>query len=258
LRSLWLPASVALAACLPAMEALGYGPEGHLIAGRAAEPMLCRRAADAVARLGGGDDLGEIGLWADRIRSDAAYANAAPWHYVNIPDGARVDDHRTPPEGDVLWAIEHFRARLVDGALDDRERGEALRFLVHFVVDLHQPLHVGLAEDRGGNGVAILYAGETINLHALWDTQVVERAGLSLADYTKIVTRRAAAVDDGDVLDHEMWAAESLALRGVVYAFGAAGREPSAEYLDRGAALTQTRLALAAARLAGTLNSIFC
>ena len=258
MRSRRLLAGCALAACLPAADALGYGPEGHLIAGRAAEPMLCRRAAAEVARLGGGEDLGEIGLWADRIRSDENYADAAPWHYVNIADGARVADHVTPPEGDVLWAIERFRSRLGDTNLGDRERGEALRFLAHFVVDLHQPLHVGLAEDRGGNEVELVLGGETVNLHGLWDTQVIARAGRSLADYTAIVMRRAATLDGGDVLDHEIWAAESLALRPTVYSFGAAGREPSAEYLDHAAALTETRLALAAARLAGTLNSIFC
>lgn len=260
MRSRWLPASVALAACLPALDALGYGPEGHLIAGRAAEPLLCRRAVAEVARLGGGEDLGELGLWADRIRSDAAYADAAPWHYVNIADGARVADHVTPPEGDILWAIGRFRARLGDAALDERERGEALRFLVHFVVDLHQPLHVGRAEDRGGNQIAIVYEGETINLHALWDTQVIQRVGISLEEYTAKIRPPAATIADGqgNVLDHEVWAAESLALRPTVYSFGVASHEPPAEYLEDAAVLTMNRLALAAARLAGTLNQIFC
>ena len=262
-----LLARLALAAWLPAASAVAHGPEGHLIAGRAAAPLLCPRAAAEVARLGGGEDLGELGLWADRIRSDEAYAHAAPWHYVNVPDGASIADHVTPPEGDILWAIGHFRARLGDDGLDDRERGEALRFLVHFIVDVHQPLHVGRAEDRGGNGIAIVYEGETINLHRLWDTQAVERArpnieqpSAALAAHLSRVTQAATArtIVNDSLLDHEIWAAESLAYRSTVYSFGAAGRELSAEYLDEAAGLTMIRLELAAARLAGTLNSIFC
>jgi hypothetical protein len=251
---------------LAAADALAHGPEGHLIAGRAAAPLLCPRAAAEVARLGGGEDLGELGLWADRIRSDEAYAHAAPWHYVNVPDGASIDDHVTPPEGDILWAIGHFRERLGDEGLDDRERGEALRFLVHFVVDLHQPLHVGRAEDRGGNAVSVIYEGETINLHGFWDTQAValarqdvERAGIPLAAHlSRVAGAAATTMVDDSLLDHEIWAAESLAYRSTVYSFGTAGRELSAEYLDEAAGLTRFRLELAAARLAATLNSIFC
>lgn len=260
-----LLAGLALLASLIAVDAIAYGPEGHLIAGRAAAALLCQRAASEVARLGGGEDLGELGLWADRIRSDPAYADAAPWHYVNVPDGASIADHVTPPEGDVLWAIGHFRAQLGDDSLDDRERGEALRFLVHFVVDLHQPLHVGLAEDRGGNEIAIVFGGKTINLHSFWDTQAIdrarqslERAGVPQRGLLSDVTRSAATVADGDILDHEVWAAESLAYRATVYSFGAAGRELSAGYLDQAASVSLNRLSLAAARLAGTLNSVFC
>lgn len=253
-----LLAGLALLASLIAVDAVAYGPEGHLIAGRAAAPLLCPRAAAEVARLAGAEDLGELGLWADRIRSDPAYADAAPWHYVNIPNGAKIAEHVTPPEGDVLWAIGHFRARLGDDGLADSERGEALRFLVHFVVDLHQPLHVGLAEDRGGNEIAIVYESETINLHAFWDSQAIEQVGIPLAEYTARITRAAAAVVDGVVLDHEVWAVESLALRPTVYSYGVAGREPSAGYLEDAAVLTMNRLALSAARLAGTLNSVFC
>lgn len=252
-----------LAACLLAVTVLGsevagaYGPEGHLIAGRAAAPLLCERAREAVARLGGGDDLGELGLWADRIRSDPAYADSAPWHYMNIEDGEPLADFRHPLEGDVLWAISHFSARLRDEALDDAARGEALKFLVHFIVDLHQPLHVGKASDRGGNSIELRFRGEETNLHRLWDTNAIDRRGLSVADYVEMVERIAPepAITS---LDPKVWAEESLALRARVYGFGRVGAEPPKSYLDFAADVTRKRLALAAVRLAGTLNGIFC
>ena len=179
-RCSFLVASVATLALCVIEQAAAYGPAGHLIAGRAAEPLLCRAAADAIVALGDGDDLGELGLWADQIRSDPAYADAAPWHYMNVDDDSTVAAFEHPPEGDVLWAIGYFRDRLADRSLPDAERAEALRFLVHFIVDLHQPLHVGRADDRGGNSVELRFRGEGTNLHRFWDTDVIEVTNLSI------------------------------------------------------------------------------
>jgi nuclease S1 len=251
-RAAWLALGL-----LVASAAQAYGPDGHLIAGRAAAPLLCMHAADEVARLGGGQDLGELGLWADQIRSDPKYAAAAPWHYMNLDDGARIEDFRDPPEGDVLWAIRHFSERLGDAALPDAERAEALKFLVHFVVDLHQPLHVGKASDRGGNAILIRFRGKETNLHRLWDTNAIEQANLSVADYVAMVERIRPGIAEAS-LDPKRWAAEDLALRNRVYDFGREGAEPPARYLDFAADVTRKRLALAAVRLAGTLNTIFC
>jgi hypothetical protein len=247
-----------LAAAWPGSPALAYGPEGHLIAGRAAEPLLCARAAEVVARLGDGQDLGELGLWADRIRAEPAYADSAPWHYMNIDDDAAISDFVHPPEGDVLWAIEHFSERLANGLLDDAARAEALKFLVHFVVDLHQPLHVGRAGDRGGNAVKLEFRGEETNLHRYWDTHAIETSGRSVSAYVAAI-RESAVRGGGRVdLNPERWAAESLALRDRVYAFGREGREPSRGYATFAAETTEQRLGLAAMRLAGTLNSLLC
>ena len=239
-------------------SALAYGPEGHLIAGRAAEPLLCERAAEEIRSLGGGDDLGELGLWADRIRGDERYRDAAPWHYMNIDDGIPLDAFEHPPEGDVLWAIGHFSSRLGDRDLAPDDRAEALRFLVHFVVDLHQPLHVGLARDRGGNAVELEFRGEATNLHRLWDTDAIAWTDRSVSAYTSVVARRAAEPAGPAELDPDVWAGESLALRRAVYDYGAPGREPPAAYLDFAARTTEQRLVLAARRLAGTLNSLLC
>jgi hypothetical protein len=249
--------SFALSACWCA-AADAYGPKGHLIAGRAAEPLLCERAAAAVARLGGSEDLGELGLWADRIRSNAAYASSGPWHYMNIADGVQLARYTHPPEGDVLWAIEHFSRRLGDGRLDNAARAEALRFLVHFIVDVHQPLHVGKAGDRGGNEIELRFEGEVTNLHRLWDTHAVDWADLSVPAYVRAVEALMEDDESEPSLDPLVWAGESLALRDGVYDFGREGRQPPKAYLDFAARVTRQRLALAAERLAGTLNAIFC
>jgi len=257
-RRLCRGGALGLAAAAVSHAAAGYGPQGHLIAGRVAEPLLCDRAAAAVAELTGNEDLGEVGLWADRIRSDPSYADSAPWHYMNIADDARIDNFTHPPEGDVLWAIRYFSGRLSARDLDLAEHTEALRFLVHFIVDIHQPLHVGLAEDRGGNAIGLEFQGEATNLHRFWDTHAIESAGLSVPAYVSSVVEEFAVLGSAISLDPVAWAQESQRLRQQVYGFGRAGREPAQAYTDLAARVTRDRLGMAALRLAGTLNEIFC
>lgn len=251
-------AGVAVLLVVAAVPALAFGPSGHRIAGELAEPLLCPRAATAVAELSGGESLGELGLWADRIRGDERWRHTAPWHYMNIGDDERLESYEHPPEGDVWWAVEHHAARLAGSALQS-DRAEALRFLVHFVVDMHQPLHVGRAEDRGGNRVDVLYNGTRVNLHRFWDTDAVRLAGSErrLIDALAPAARMllVGSADDPPAV----WAAESLALRSHVYAFtpqsrGAARLDDA--YLASAETITRIRLAQAGARLAGVLNRL--
>lgn len=239
--------------------ARAYGPEGHRLAGRIAQVRLCPQAEQAVAALAGGESLESLGLWADRIRGIARYAHSAPWHYMNIADGSALTAYRSPPEGDVLWAIERFRAQLADTRASRAQRSEALKFLAHLVVDIHQPLHVGRAADRGGNRVDLLYAQERINLHRFWDSEAVMLMGSTRLN-------RQAALDEfigaqqlktAGAFDARAWARESLALRGRVYELRAGGRLDRA-YLEFARTTSTQRLALAGLRLAATINAIYC
>lgn len=237
--------------------ASAYGPRGHLIAGAAAAPLLCEAAAQGVAILGDGQTLGELGLWADRIRGDERWSRAAPWHYVNVD--RNLDDLVHPPEGDVLWAIEHFSTELGRRELPQAERAIALRFLVHFVVDLHQPLHVGLASDRGGNRINVRYGRARANLHSFWDDDAIELTGLDVGAYAAViggrVRREYARAGTSTPTD---WARESLALRPLVYRFDRSTGRLSDRYVRVAQGVTETQLIRAAARLAATLNRIFC
>ncbi len=244
---------------LLAGPACAYGPEGHRVAGDLAQPLLCAGAATQVAALGKGQSLAELGQWADRIRDRKAWRHTGPWHYMNLPDDASVAGFRHPPEGDVLWAIAHFSRRLAT-AHSRADRSDALRFVIHFVVDVHQPLHVGRASDRGGNEVDVRYRDKTVNLHRFWDTDVLRVAGLSEARYEAALRPLVAVLAvQRDDSKPATWAAESLALRPWVYDFRRNARGPAvldAAYLDRADAVTRMRLAEAAVRLAATLNRL--
>lgn len=245
-----------------------YGPTGHRIVGTIAESYLCSRAATAIDALLDGESLADAGLWADRIRGDPEWRHASPWHYVNVADDAPVESASGGDRGDVLQAIARFRAELADSAVSDRHRAEALRFLVHFVADVHQPLHVGRAEDRGGNGIAVVLGSKRSTLHGLWDAQALLKADRRTRDYR--VADQALAIRTltaGDVAGLQRapvieWARESQQLRPNVYQFtpdpdGGPFR-PDAAYLAAAREITLLRLGQAAVRLAGLLNGVYC
>ena len=241
-------------------QAYGFGADGHRIAGLIAQDRLCTEAEHAVRTLGQGQGLDELGLWADWIRGEPEWAHSSPWHYMNIPDGERLEDYRHPPEGDILWAIRHFHDELRATNRSIDERRDALRFLAHFVVDIHQPLHVGRESDRGGNRVEVdPGVGEPVNLHRFWDTEAVNLTGLGVEDYAQVLTglteTNAQSWEQDTLMD---WARESQALRPELYDFGSRGNRLSSDYLEFAERVTRLRLAQAGVRLAAEINRILC
>ena len=124
--------------------------------------------------LGPGVSLQSIASWADQVRNQRR--ETGPWHYVDIPiDQPHLDMARDCPKGDcVLAKIEDFRKALKDPATAPEQRREALMFVVHFVGDMHQPLHCSDNKDKGGNDVQVKFgelgAARPYNLHSLWDS----------------------------------------------------------------------------------------
>jgi hypothetical protein len=288
-----LLALLGAAVLVPPRAAQAFGPLGHRIAGLLAQPALCPAARDEVAALGGGESLAELGLWADAVRGVPEWQRSAPWHYMNVDDGnlsdrdprggsirqggnggerdsdtaaaiSAIRAFRSPPEGDVLTAIARFRSELANRSLPARERAAALRFLVHFVVDVHQPLHVGRAADRGGNTIDVRYGSTVVNLHRFWDTDVLELRGLGAERYSRRLRQRFAAAPAASSDVAAVWAAESLTLRTPVYGFArraeptAAPHTLDAAYLAAAQVIVEERLVLGAQRLAATLNGVFC
>lgn len=198
------------------------------------------------------ESFAEACTWADRVRGNDGYRWTAPAHYVNLPRGAAgVDRARDCDTICVVTAIPRYLAALADGARSDSARREALKFVAHFVGDLHQPLHAGYADDRGGNDVRLLFAGDSTNLHRLWDGQLARAIGLGEADGARLHAA-IAPVDrarwrDGDPV---AWANESFALtERQVYA---GVDEPG--YVDRNRHAIIGRIQAAGVRLGLLLN----
>jgi hypothetical protein len=166
---------------LPA-PCFAWGAEGHRIVAEIAADELTPAARTQVEQLLGADasvGMMEASTWADEIR--ARRPQTAPWHFVDIPLAANAYDRsRDCPHDDCIVAQIERDARIVgDRQLAAPIRAEALRFLIHFVGDLHQPLHAADNADRGGNRVRVILRRRHENLHQVWDVDVVRALGRS-------------------------------------------------------------------------------
>lgn len=247
--------AIALLLSLPG-PAAAWGPTGHRVVGQIAENHLSADARRAVEALIGPEGLAEAATWADEIRSDPAWDKASPWHFISIDDGETLEATQRAPEGDVLWAIHHFSDVLVSPDASHEEKAEALKFLVHFVGDVHQPLHVGRRADRGGNSVRVTWFGRSTNLHQVWDSEMIDHEGLSFSELARFLDHpteeqvaawRASTPED--------WVRESFALRAKVYDLG--DGKLGYAYAYHEFPVVRERLLQAGVRLAGLLDEIF-
>lgn len=264
-------ALVALAAAILALgfcrAAIAWGPHGHRIAARIAESRLTPEARAAIKELlHDGDTLASIADWADHDGHDAV-PGSAPWHYVNVPlEAAHYDARYCPASGCVVSKIKHYRAVLADRHAPKQERARALLFLVHFVQDVHQPLHVGDNRDRGGNLTQIQYFNEGTNLHRMWDSQILDDASRDERAWVErirplLTPENVEAWSKGTV---ESWADESLQDAKKAYHFPAGATRPidsgaslGREYSEFALPIIRQRLAQAGVRLANELNAVF-
>lgn len=254
-----LPSSVLLLALmiLAPVRALAWGAQGHEIVAMIAVRELSPAARAETARLlGGVAMLVHDANWADEIRDQRR--DTGPWHFVDIPLAAAGYDRRRdcPDQACVVAQIEKDVQVLRNRKLGDGARAEALRFLIHFTADVHQPLHAEDNGDRGGNDVRVLIGRERTNLHRVWDADVVEVLGPdSVAIERRISVAQRKAWQAGTP---EAWANEAHAVaRDDIYPPLLGRREVRLprDYAWRYASVTQMLLAKAGLRLAWLLNT---
>ncbi|HVV28392.1 MAG TPA: S1/P1 nuclease [Rhizomicrobium sp.] len=245
---------------LPA-RALAWGAEGHEIIAAVALHELSPPARRQVAALLGSEAmLVHDSNWADEIREQRP--QTGPWHYVDIPLGANgYDARRDCGGGDCVVAqIGDDISRLGDRRLPPQARAEALRFLIHFVGDIHQPLHAVDDDDRGGNAVRVYLPGDRTNLHHIWDTEAVEALGPDIAAIADDIVRTTPPVQkkSWQAGDPAAWATESYRIaRDGIYPMvrGRHTMRLKPAYLRDEAPIVRLQLAKAGVRLAWLLNT---
>lgn len=239
--------------------ALAWGPTGHRMVATLAERQIDQKAhADIQHLLGvlGASSLADIANWADEMRGDPAQRelsrSTSRLHYVNFSDSRCLyEPVKICVDGQcVVAAINHYAAVLGDRSATDTTRADALRYLVHFVGDAHQPLHAGYRPDRGGNNYQVRFNGKGSNLHAIWDSQILASRHLGWKEYARRLQRPPVSDNDQDPAD---WAEQSCRITrdDGIYP---ASRTIDKAYLDRMRPIVERQIRLAAKRLADLLD----
>ena len=251
-----------------ARPAVAWGPQGHRVIARVASERLTPAARAAVRDLLHPDDtLPDIADWADH-EGHEVYPGSSPWHFVNIAIDERHyrDGRDASRPTNVVHQIDRYRSILADRSKPKTERQRALLFLVHFVSDVHQPLHVGDNHDRGGNETQIRFFGDGTNLHQLWDSGLIRRVGGSDSVWSGRVERAITPekTREWERGTPEDWADESLQAAKVAYhdlegspRLVPTGYTLGEPYLKQVEPILVEQMARASVRLALELNAVF-
>jgi len=168
-------------------SASAYDAVGHRIVADIAYQNLTEKARTQLDNILGKHGIVYEATWADEIRSDKKYDYSYQWHYQNLADSmtsAGLNNLLANPKAEgehLFFALDQMQTRLKK----DRNDVEALKFLVHFVGDLHQPMHLGRLTDLGGNRMEYNWFGKKTNLHATWDGLLIENQKMSYSEYSR-------------------------------------------------------------------------
>lgn len=243
-------------------QSWGWGTQGHMVVAQVAENNLTPAAKKAIKLILKNHSLADVANWADFVKSEGQWAHTKSWHFVDIPDGEDYSTAEHHHEGDVIGAITEMVGVLKQANADAVSKENALKFVVHFVGDIHQPLHVGRPEDRGGNDVRINFDGRNSNLHALWDSLMIMKSPLDHIEYAAWLENGKSFLPPYDLpaFAFSTIIAEGMGARADIYNFAPTvnGNVRVTEaYYKRNVDLMNGQLLNGGKRLAQLLNSIF-
>jgi hypothetical protein len=255
-------------ALTPLHQAYAWGSEGHSIVAEIAQRRLTPAAAAKVRDiLGGNISLASIAAWADDVRGPRPHTYN--WHFTDIPlsetNYVPARDCADSQKGDcAINAITRSKGKLADNGASAADRKEALMFLVHFVGDLHQPLHT-VKDYKGGNGLRVSFFVDPLkkklektNLHVVWDTYVIRATAYDWGSYVTLLEinwlpgKDAVSLSGGSPIDWALQAHQAaidVAFEGI-----SMDEELGEDYLLAARPIVDQQLALAGLRLARLIN----
>ncbi|XOV79636.1 MAG: S1/P1 nuclease [Aestuariibacter sp.] len=251
---------LASAMSLISSQALAWGPTGHRVTGAIAEKYLSDEARQAIQELIGVETLAQASTWADEMRSHPGeFWQKESWylHFTTIPDDKTYEEVGAPENGDAYTAIKMFREQLLDSKTSKEQKQLALRFIVHNIGDLHQPLHVGNGTDAGGNDFKVEFFWEESNLHRVWDSGLIDIDQLSYSELTEWLSNEITdkELQEWHQTDPLIWMAESKKLRMTIYP--EKGQSLSWGYKFEHLPTVKHRLKQGGVRIAHYLNEVF-
>jgi hypothetical protein len=249
---------------LVAQQSFAWGPTGHRIVAEIAQRHLTKKAKRGIAELFGMEPLAFWANWPDFIKSDTThqYDATSKWHYVDLPGNIGrdvfVQDLKGLKGENLYTQIPAMIAQIKDKSLPLEKRQNALKFLIHFVGDLHQPLHVGRDEDQGGNKIQLTWFKKPTNLHSLWDSGLIDNTQYSYTEYATVLDVKTKdeqkAIQQSSLED---WFYESHVTADKIYAQSPDGADLSYKYVYIFQDVLNDQLLKGGLRLAEVLNDTF-
>jgi|TARA_B110000908_G_C10121281_1_gene387722 hypothetical protein len=239
-------------------ESVFWGQNGHRVTGEIATQHLTKSAKRKIDKLLKGQSLAFVSTFADEIKSDRKYREFSAWHYVNMGLEESYEAAEKNPKGDLVTAIAKCISVLKDPNSKESDKVFYLKMLVHFVGDLHQPMHIGQKEDRGGNRIKVEWFGQGTNLHSVWDTKMIEAWNMSyieLANNAKDLSKnQLKAMQKGSVED---WVNEVHEITKELYSSVKEGENLRYRYSYDHFGTVRNQLQRGGVRLAKILNDIY-
>ena len=239
----------------------GCGVTGHRVVAEIAENHLTNRAKRKLKKLIGKQKLAYWANWPDNVRNSPEWKNTSTWHYVNIPPQESkeqfIEQLKNNNKPNIYTAIQNVKGVIVDKNTPDADREIYLRFLVHFLGDMMQPMHTGREEDLGGNLIKIQFFKKDTNLHSLWDSGLIDNTKYSYTEYARVLDVKSKEeikqIQSGSLED---WLYESHQAANQLYVSVKPGENYSYDYQEQYKDLLERQLLHAGLRLAKILNEV--
>jgi len=248
--------------CYTPILTMAWGTNGHRITGQIADSYLTPKARAAIKKILGDEPVSVTGNWADFVRSDPNYKYTEIWHFVDfdrqmsLPELTEYLEHDS--HEDAFTKLKFFVGELKKKNLPQDKKLMYLRFLIHLVEDIHQPMHASLNGTQGGNSVKLQWFNESTNLHTIWDSKLIDFQQFSYTEYATLINHTTAAQRaDWQKAPITQWVFESEEISTKVIAEAQTLQLQPYNYNFKYISTINQQLLKGGVRLAGLLNQIF-
>ncbi len=235
-----------------------WGATGHRAVGAIADQHTSNKTKRHLKKILNHQSLALVSTFGDEIKADPRFKEFGTWHYVNMSFDDTYESSKKNPKGDLVTGIAHCKNVIKDPNASDADKTFYLKMLIHLVGDLHQPLHIGREEDRGGNDIKVKWQNKDTNLHRVWDSQMIESYNMSYSELAKnaefLSKRQVKFLQEGSVID---WVNDTQNLAKTVYGSVEEGENLGYAYSYNHLDVARTQLQIAGIRLAKVLNDLF-
>lgn len=239
-------------------EAPNWGKTGHRATAQIATKYLTKKAKKNIDKLLQGKGLALISTYGDDIKSDSSYDQYSIWHYVNIPKGQTYREIKEDLGPNIITALDTIKKGLKDPTTPIEKKQFYLKMLIHLIGDLHQPLHAGRPEDKGGNTIQVFWFGQVSNLHKVWDSDLLDYFKMSYSELAAnelpLTPDQIRAIQQGSPED---WLMESVQIADKIYDSAQNGNHLGYDYAYDWMEVAREQLQKGGIRLAKELNDIF-